>query len=237
VAQESRGRKLYEGKWKVLYEAGDPHHVLMRFKDVPSFRRAGQPTRVPGRGVLKARITARLLEFLQAQGIPTHFVEAAGERELLVRRLEMIRLEVVLRNVVAGSLAPRLGMEPGTPLPAPVLECYYKSDALGDPLVNDSHIFALGLATAAELRTIRETTLRANRALLPFFAEREIQLADFKLEFGRQHGTLMVGDELTPDGCRFWDRSSREALAADRRRISPAREAARYRELYTRICA
>jgi phosphoribosylaminoimidazole-succinocarboxamide synthase len=232
-----RGRALYEGKWKVLYEAASRDHAILRFKDVPTFRRAGRPTRVPGRGALKAGITARLFALLQGQGIPTHFLERLGERELLVRRLEMIRLEVVLRNVVAGSLATRLGMEPGAPLPAPVLELYYKSDALGDPLVNDTHVFALGLATGAELRTIREAALKANRVLLPFFAEREILLADFKLEFGRHHGTLMVGDELTPDGCRFWDRTARDRLGSERTRMSPAQEAARYHELYARICA
>ena len=236
VAQAERGRQLYEGKWKLLYEAADRERLILRFKDVPSYRRAGRPTRVPGRGALKARITARLFAELQRQGIPTHFLELAGERELLVRRLEMIRLEVVLRNVVAGSLAARLGMEAGTPLPAPVLEFYYKSDALGDPLVNESHVFALGLATASELRTVRDMALRTNRVLLPFFAEREILLADFKLEFGRHRGTLMVGDELTPDGCRFWDRATRARLGKERR-LSPAQEAARYQELYTRICA
>jgi phosphoribosylaminoimidazole-succinocarboxamide synthase len=237
VTRAERGRQLYEGKWKLLYEAADRDHLILRFKDVPSYRRAGRPTRVSGRGALKARITARLFAELQGQGIPTHFVKLLGEREILVRRLEMIRLEVVLRNVVAGSLAARLGMEPGTPLPAPVLEFYYKSDALGDPLVNESHVFALGLATGAELRTIRDTTLRANRALLPFFVEREILLADFKLEFGRHHGTLMVGDELTPDGCRFWDRATRARLGKAQRRLTPAQETTRYRELYTRICA
>ncbi len=231
-----RGRQLYEGKWKLLYEAADRDRLILRFKDVPSYRRAGRPTRVPGRGALKASITARLFTELQGQGIPTHFLEHLEEREILVRRLEMLRLEVVLRNMVAGSLAARLGMEVGTPLPAPVLEFYYKSDALGDPLVNESHIFALGLATGGELRTVRDTALRANRVLLPYFAEREILLADFKLEFGRHHGTLMVGDELTPDGCRFWDRATRTRLGKERR-LSPAQEAARYQQLYTRICA
>ncbi|MFA5027633.1 MAG: phosphoribosylaminoimidazolesuccinocarboxamide synthase [Candidatus Methylomirabilota bacterium] len=232
-----RGRKLYEGKWKILYEAEDRERLILTFKDVPSFRRAGRPSRVPGRGALKARITSRLFEELGRQGISTHLLGVQGERDLLVRRLEMVRLEVVVRNVVAGSLAARLGMEQGTPLPAPVLELYYKSDALGDPLLNESHVFALGLATTAELRTIRETALRANRALLPFLAEREILLADFKLEFGRHRGALVVGDELTPDGCRFWDRVTRERLGKDWSRVSPARESARYQEICARIAA
>jgi phosphoribosylaminoimidazole-succinocarboxamide synthase len=236
VMREARGRLVYEGKWKLLCEAADRDHLILAFKDAPRFRRGGKPAQVPGRGMLKATITARLFQVLQAQGIPTHFVAVAGERELLVRRLEMVRLEVVVRNVVAGSLAARLGMAVGTALPAPVVEWYYKSDALGDPLLNDSHVFALGLATAGELKTIRETALRANRALLPFFAEREILLADFKLEFGRHHGSLLVGDELTPDGCRFWDKATREQLGSPRPRPSPAREAAAYQEIYRRVC-
>jgi phosphoribosylaminoimidazole-succinocarboxamide synthase len=156
---------------------------------------------------------------------------------MLVRRLEMIRLEVVLRNVVAGSLAKRLGMEVGSPLPAPILEWYYKSDALGDPLLNDAHVSALGLASVEELKAIREMTFRANGILLPFFAEREIMLVDFKLEYGRQAGRLMLADELTPDGCRFWDRATRERLGKDRARRSPAREAAAYQEVFRRICS
>jgi len=236
VTPETRGRQLYEGKWKRLYEAADRDQLILAFKDTPRYRRGGRPAQVPGRGRLKAAISARLFEVLQAQGIPTHFVRVAGERELLVRRLEMVRLEVVVRNLVAGSLAARLGMAVGTALPAPVIEWYYKSDALGDPLLNDSHVFALGLATTGELKGVREMALRANQALLPFFADREILLADFKLEFGRHRGGLLVGDELTPDGCRFWDKATREQLWSQRPRPSAAREAASYQEIYRRVC-
>lgn len=236
MAQAGEGRRVYEGKWKILYETADPGQLRMAFKDTPSFRGPGAPTRVAGRGRMKAQIAARLFGLLQRQGIPTHLLGVAGERELLVRRLEMVRLEVVLRNLVAGSLVRRLGMAAGTLLPAPILELYYKSDALGDPLLNESHVFALGLASAAELRTMRELALRANRMLLPFFAEREILLVDFKLEFGRQQGQLLLGDELTPDGCRFWDRATREQLGKVRTRRSPARERAAYEEIYRRLC-
>jgi phosphoribosylaminoimidazole-succinocarboxamide synthase len=186
---------------------------------------------------MKNQISAALFALLQRNGIPTHFLEVLGDRDMLVRRLEMIRLEIVVRNVVAGSLAKRLGMEVGSPLAAPVLEHYYKSDALGDPFVNDFHISALGLASNEELTSIRGMAFRANGVLLPFFAEREILLVDFKLEFGRQGGRLMVGDELTPDGCRFWDRATRERLGKDRTRRSPAREAAAYQEVFQRICS
>jgi phosphoribosylaminoimidazole-succinocarboxamide synthase len=237
VAVPERGRKLYEGKWKLLYETSDPACLRLRFRDVPRGATAGTAVCLPRRGVLKSRISAVLLGVLQRSGISTHFLEEIGPRELLVRRLEMIRLEVVVRNTVAGSLARRLGMAEGTPLPAPVIECYYKSDALGDPLVNETHIFALGLASPEELRAVREVALRANRMLLPFLAEREILLVDFKLEFGRQAGRLLVGDELTPDGCRFWDRETRERLSGPRGRRSPAREAAAFQALFQRICA
>ncbi len=231
-----RGRKIYEGKWKILLEATDPNMLILRFKDVPMGAPAAGGVKVPRRGAMKNRISAALFGLLHKNGIPTHFVEVLGDRDMLVRRLEMIRLEVVLRNIAAGTLAKRLGMEVGTTLPAPVLEFYYKSDALGDPLLNEFHVRVLGLASSDELRTIRETTFRANGVLLPFFAEREILLADFKLEFGRQKGALLVGDELTPDGCRFWDRTTRANLGKDRARRSPAREAAAYQEIFRRIC-
>lgn len=232
-----RGRKLYEGKWKALFETDHPGRLIQRFKDAPTFARAGTASKLPRRGAMKNRISAALFALLQRNGIPTHFLEVLSDRDMLVRRLEMIRLEVVVRNVVAGSLAKRLGMEVGSPLAAPVLEHYYKSDALGDPFVNDFHISTLGLASSEELKSIRDMAFRANGILLPFFAEREILLVDFKLEFGRQDGRLMVGDELTPDGCRFWDRATRERLGKDRTRRSPAREAAAYQEVFQRICA
>jgi len=230
-------RKIYQGKWKVLYETQDPALLILRFKDVPMLPPAVPRAKVPRRGAMKNQISAALFALLQKNGIPTHLVETLGERDMLVRRLEMIRLEVVLRNIAAGTLAKRLGMEVGTTLPAPVLEFYYKSDALGDPLLNEYHVRALGLASSEELRAIRETTFRANGVLLPFFAEREILLADFKLEFGRHRGALLVGDELTPDGCRFWDRATRENLGKDRLRRSPAREAAAYQEIFRRVCS
>ena len=232
-----RGRKIYEGKWKILYETSDPGLLILRFKDVPTLPPAARRLKVPRRGAMKNQISAALFALLQKNGIPTHFVEVLGEREVLVRRLEMIRLEVVLRNIAAGTLAKRLGMEVGTTLPAPVLEFYYKSDALGDPLLNEYHVRALGLASSEEIKAIRETTFRANGVLLPFFVEREILLADFKLEFGRHKGALLVGDELTPDGCRFWDRTTRENLGKDRTRRSAAREAAAYQEIFRRVCA
>ena len=230
------GRKLYEGKWKILFETGDPARLIQRFKDVPAFDRSGV-RRVPGRGAMKNQITTRLFQVLHDSGVPTHFLAVAGERDMAVRRLEMIRLEVVLRNVVAGSLTKRLGMEEGTPLPLPVFEYYYKSDALGDPFVNETHVATLGLASSEELKAIREMTFRANGILLPFFTEREILLVDLKLEFGRHAGQLMVGDDLTPDSCRFWDQATRARLGKDRRFRSPAREAAAYTEIFRRICA
>ena len=232
-----RGRKIYEGKWKVLFEVQDPALLILRFKDAPVLPPAAQRVKVPKRGAMKNQISAALFTLFQKNGIPTHFVEVLGERDMLVRRLEMIRLEVVLRNIAAGTLARRLGMEVGTTLPAPVLEFYYKSDALGDPLLNEYHVRALGLAASEELRIIRETTFRANGVLLPYFAEREILLADFKLEFGRHKGALLVGDDLTPDGCRFWDRATRENLGKDRKRRSVAREAAAYQEIFRRVCS
>ena len=232
-----RGRRIYEGKWKILYETQDPSLLVQRFKDVPMLGASTSKAKVPRRGAMKNEISAALFTLLHGNGIPTHFVRVLGQRDMLVRRLEMIRLEVVVRNITAGSLAKRLGMEVGTRLPVPVLEFYYKSDALGDPLLNEYHVRAIGLASSEELRSIRDTAFRANGVLLPFFAEREILLADFKLEFGRHKGALLVGDELTPDGCRFWDRITRENLGKVRPRRNPTREAAAYQEIFRRVCA
>ena len=229
-------RKLYEGKAKILYETADPDLLIQHFKDDATAFNAQKRGTILLKGILNNQISARVFEYLGGQGIPTHYVRTLSERDMLVRRLEIVLNEVVVRNTVAGSLAKRLGLEEGTPLQSPVLEFYYKSDALGDPLLNEYHVRALGLASSEELRAIRETTFRANGVLLPFFAEREILLADFKLEFGRQKGALLVGDELTPDGCRFWDRTTRENLGKDRARRSLAREATAYQEIFRRVC-
>ena len=229
-------RKLYEGKAKILYETGDPDLLIQHFKDDATAFNAAKRGTIVRKGILNNQISARVFEHLEAQGIPTHYVRTLSERDMLVRRLEIVLIEVVVRNTVAGSLAKRLGLEEGTPLQSPVLEFYYKSDALGDPMINDDHIRVLGLASPAEVQAIREQAMRINAALLQFFAKRDILLVDFKVEFGRHRGRLLLGDEITPDGCRLWDRATREKMDKDRFRRDLGRVEEAYQEVHRRVC-
>ena len=229
-------RKLYEGKAKILYETADHDLLIQHFKDDATAFNAAKRGTILRKGVLNNQISTRVFQHLEGQGIPTHFVRSLSDRDMLVRRLEIILIEVVVRNTVAGSLAKRLGLEEGTPLPSPILEFYYKSDALGDPMINDDHIRFLGLASPAEVQAIREQALKINAALLQFLAQRDILLVDFKVEFGRHHGRMLLGDEITPDGCRLWDRSTREKMDKDRFRRDLGRVEEAYQEVHRRVC-
>jgi phosphoribosylaminoimidazole-succinocarboxamide synthase len=229
-------RKLYEGKAKILYETDEPDLLIQHFKDDATAFNAQKRGTILQKGVLNHQISARVFQHLEGEGIPTHYVRSLSDRDMLVRRLEIILIEVVVRNTVAGSLAKRLGLEEGTPLPNPILEFYYKSDALGDPMINDDHIRVLGLAAPAEVQAIREQAKRINAVLLPFFAQRDILLVDFKIEFGRHHGKMLLGDEITPDGCRLWDRTTREKMDKDRFRRDLGRVEEAYQEVHRRVC-
>ncbi|HYB74996.1 MAG TPA: phosphoribosylaminoimidazolesuccinocarboxamide synthase [Candidatus Sulfotelmatobacter sp.] len=229
-------RKLYEGKAKILYETADPELLIQHFKDDATAFNAAKRGTIVQKGILNNQISTRVFEYLEGHGIPTHYVRTLSDRDMLVRRLEIVLIEVVVRNTVAGSLAKRLGLEEGTPLQSPVLEFYYKSDALGDPMINDDHIRLLGLAAPAEVQAIREQAMKINATLLPFFAQRDILLVDFKVEFGRHHGRLLLGDEITPDGCRLWDRTTREKMDKDRFRRDLGRVEEAYQEVHRRVC-
>jgi len=185
---------------------------------------------------LNNAISERLFGLLADAGVRTHFVERLSEREMLVKKLRIFPIEVVVRNVVAGSLAQRLGREEGEKLPAPVVELYYKNDALGDPMINESHAIVFGLATRADLDAIVATSLRVNESLKAFFAERNLTLVDFKLEYGRSaDGTILLGDEICPDTCRLWDVTSGERLDKDRFRRDLGRVEEAYQEVYRRV--
>jgi phosphoribosylaminoimidazole-succinocarboxamide synthase len=208
-------RKLYEGKAKIVYETADPDLLILHFKDngepVRSGRRRASAAR---RGVYNAAIAAAIFQYLEEAGVATHYVGTLSDRKMLVKRLQIIPIEVAVRNIVAGSLAGRLGLEVGLRLDSPVLEFSYKSDALGDPMINESHVRVLGIATPEELVQLRELAFRVNGLLLPYFERRDLLLVDLKLEFGRHKGQLLLGDEITPDGCRFWDRQRLERSRA-----------------------
>ncbi|MDO8427467.1 MAG: phosphoribosylaminoimidazolesuccinocarboxamide synthase, partial [Deltaproteobacteria bacterium] len=198
-----RLEKIYEGKAKVLYSTDNPDLLIQYFKDEATAFDGKKKGIIEQKGVLNNKISSRIFTFLEGKGIKTHFVEMPSEREMVVKKLKIIPIEVVVRNIAAGSLSKRMGVEEGAPLKNTVLEFYYKSDPLGDPMINEYHIKAFGLAQEKELREIESTALKVNGFLSEFFDERGIILVDFKLEFGTHKGQVLLGDEVTPDGCRL----------------------------------
>lgn len=231
-----RGAKIYEGKAKILYETDNPDLVIQYFKDEATAFNAQKRGIIEHKGVYNNRISSVLFEVLTQQGVRTHFVEQLSDREMLVKRLEIIKIEVVVRNISAGSLSKRLGLEEGRRLREPVLEFFYKDDSLGDPMINEDHVRLLDLATPQEVRAIRKRALLVNDRLRDFLDKRNLILVDFKLEFGRHRGQLLLGDEITPDGCRLWDKGTLEKMDKDRFRRDLGKVEEAYQEVYRRIC-
>ncbi|HHW43997.1 MAG TPA: phosphoribosylaminoimidazolesuccinocarboxamide synthase [Desulfotomaculum sp.] len=230
-----KGELLYEGKAKKIYRTDDPDVYLVEYKDDATAFNGLKKGTISGKGELNNRISAHFFRLLEEKGIATHFLEQVSEREMLVRTLEIIPIEVVVRNIAAGSLAKRLGLEEGTALPRPVVEYYYKSDELGDPMINDDHIAALNLATPDELAALKKTALTVNNILREYLAPRRLELVDFKLEFGRHRGKILLGDEISPDTCRFWDTRTGEKLDKDRFRRDLGGVEEAYREVWHRL--
>jgi len=228
---------LYEGKAKKLFATGDPDLLLQYFKDDATAFNAKKRGTIIEKGIRNNAISEVFFRLLEREGVPTHFVRRLDDRHMLVKRLEIVPVEMVVRNVIAGSLAKRLGMEEGKALPEPIVEFYYKSDALDDPMINEWHVRVLGMATQAEINRMVELTLKVNAVLRPFLAERGIVLVDMKLEFGRHHGAIVLGDEICPDTCRFWDSSSGEKLDKDRFRRDLGRVEEAYEEIARRVGA
>ena len=191
------GEKLYEGKAKILYATEDPALVIQYFKDDATAFNAQKRGTIVDKGIVNNKVSSALFTYLEGRGVRTHFVKTLDDRSMLVKRLEIVPLEVMIRNITAGGMAKLLGIEEGIVLKPPVFEWHYKSDALSDPLINDDHILAMGWATAKELAYIREQSFKVNEALKAFFLQRQIDLVDFKLEFGRvlgQAGLIVLGD-------------------------------------------
>lgn len=209
--------KLYEGKAKALYATSDPDLAVVSYRDDATAFDGKKRGTIAGKGRVCAQMSARLFSLLESRGIATHFVRLLGANEMLVRRLTILPIEVVVRNRVAGSLAKRTGLAEGTELDAPVLELYYKNDALGDPMINEDHVRAMRLADPDELEAVKSTALEVNRVLREALADRGIELVDFKLEFGRtRDGRMLLADEVSPDTCRLWDARTRDRLDKDR---------------------
>ncbi len=231
---EQRG-KLYEGKAKIIYATDRRDLVVQYFKDDATAFNALKRGTIVGKGVVNNRMSATLFERVGKAGVPTHYVATLSEREMLCRRLDIIKIETIVRNVIAGSLAKRTGLEEGTPIRQPIVELYYKSDPLGDPMINDDHVRMMALATPAELAWIKRTALRVNGILRPHLKRRGLLLVDFKLEFGRAGNTLYLGDEISPDTCRLWDATSHEKLDKDRFRRDLGGVEEAYQEVYRRV--
>ena len=228
--------KLYEGKAKKVYATTDPNLCIVSYKDDATAFNGLKKGTIAGKGAINNRVTNHLMRLLEGKGIPTHLVEELNERETLVKKVSIIPLEVIVRNIAAGSLSKRLGLEEGVKLSRTVLEFCYKDDELGDPLVNEYHILALGLATEEELGIISDYALKVDRILAEYLKDLNIELIDFKLEFGKTGGgDIVLADEISPDTCRFWDSRTQEKLDKDRFRRDLGGVEDDYREIMKRL--
>jgi phosphoribosylaminoimidazole-succinocarboxamide synthase len=230
-----KGAKLYEGKAKKMYLTENPELLIQEFKDSATAFDGAKKGTIRGKGAINNQISAHLFRYLESYHIPTHFVRTLSDREMLVKKVEIIPVEVVVRNVVAGSLAKRLNEEEGRDLPEPLLEFYLKDDALHDPMITEEEILERGLATAQELEKIKRMALKVNAVLKDFFARRKLRLVDFKLEFGRHGGEILLADEISPDTCRLWDAETGERLDKDRFRRDLPGVVEAYREVHERV--
>lgn len=231
-----RLEKIYEGKAKILYTTEDPNLIIQYFKDDATAFNGVKKGTIVDKGVVNNHISSVIYQFLEKNGIPTHFVERVSEREQLTKKLDIIPIELVVRNVVAGSLAKRMGRPEGEALKSPILEFYYKDDDLGDPMINEYHIREFGLATDDEMAVLKERGFKINDLLVGYFKERGIRLVDYKLEFGRNNGQVLLGDEISPDGCRLWNIKTNEKMDKDRFRFDLGKVEETYQEVYHLIC-
>ena len=227
--------QLYEGKAKKVFATDHADFCIVDYKDDATAFNGQKKGTITGKGIVNNKMSNYLFQLLEKNGIPTHFEKELSDRETLVKRVEIVPLEVIVRNKAAGSLAKRLGLEEGTEMKCPVLEFCYKCDALDDPMVNEYHILAAGFATKEEIDTISQMALKINKILCDFFLSVNIELIDFKLEFGRYHGQIILADEISPDTCRFWDVHTHEKLDKDRFRRDMGGVEEAYQEVMQRI--
>ena len=231
-----KGAQLYEGKAKKVFETDDPELLIVSYKDDATAFNGLKKGTIVGKGVINNQMSNALMKVLEKKGVPTHFVEELSERDTLVKRVKIVPLEVIIRNIAAGSFSKRYGVEEGVLLARPTIEFSYKNDDLGDPLINDYHILALQLATEEELETIKTYAFRVNEELKKFWASCGVTLVDFKLEFGKTaDGTIVLADEISPDTCRLWDSVTKEKLDKDRFRRDLGGVEDAYHEIMKRL--
>lgn len=228
--------QLYEGKAKKVFETTNPDFYIVSYKDDATAFNGKKKSVIDGKGVVNNKMSNYLMQKLNEQGIPTHFVEEISDRETIVKKVTIVPLEVIVRNIAAGSLAKRLGLKEGYLMKKPVLEYCYKCDELDDPMVNDYHILAMEYCTEAELKTIADLAFKINDYLVEFFKEVNVDLVDFKLEFGKTpNGEIILADEISPDTCRFWDATTHEKLDKDRFRRDMGGVEDAYNEMMRRV--
>jgi len=226
---------LYEGKAKQVFETENPKEYLVHYKDDATAFNGEKKGTIHDKGVLNNKISSFFFELLTKEGVPNHFIKRLNDRDQLVKKLQILPLEVIVRNIVAGSLSKRLGIEEGTPCKRPILEFCYKNDDLGDPFVNEDQILALDWATEEQLALIRQYAMKVNDVLKAFLADKKVTLVDFKLEFGVHDGEVLLGDEISPDTCRFWDSETNEKLDKDRFRRDLGNVEDAYKEMLFRL--
>lgn len=227
---------LYEGKAKKVYATDQDDVVIVSYKDDATAFNGLKKGTIEGKGVINNIMSNYMFQALEKKGIPTHYIQQINDRETYVKKVDIIKVEVVVRNIACGSLCKRLGFTEGEILTPPIVEFSYKNDELGDPLINDMHVQALKLATVEEMETIRNMALEINRLMIAFFDSLGITLVDFKLEFGRTaDGKIVLADEISPDTCRFWDKQTGEKMDKDRFRQDLGGEVEAYQKVFARL--
>lgn len=227
--------KLYEGKAKILYATDSPDLLIQYFKDDATAFNAQKKGTIHDKGIMNNKISSKIFEYLGKNGIPLHFEKMLNEREMLVKKVTIVPLEVIIRNVAAGSMSKRLNVAEGTALACPVLEFSYKDDALGDPMVNEYHALALRYATQEEIDAIKQYAFKINELMKKFFAAIDLDLIDFKLEFGKYKGKIILADEISPDTCRLWEKGTGKKMDKDRFRRDLGGIEEAYQEVLTRV--
>ena len=227
--------QLYEGKAKKVFATNNPDYVIVDYKDDATAFNGIKKGTIVGKGAINNKMTNYMLKLLEKEGVPTHFVEELSDRETLVKKVEIVPLEVIVRNVAAGSFSKKLGIEEGRKLKSPTLEFSYKNDELGDPFINSYYALGLDLATQEEIDDITKYAFMVNDFMVKFFKKVNVDLIDFKIEFGRFHGKILLADEISPDTCRFWDSNTHEKLDKDRFRRDLGGVEDAYQEMMKRV--
>ncbi len=227
--------QMYEGKAKKVFKTENPDYVIVDYKDDATAFNGQKKGTIVGKGVVNNRVSNHMFQMLEKSGVPTHYVEQLSDRETVVKSVSIVPIEVIIRNIAAGSLSKRLGIPEGTKLKQTVLEFSYKDDDLGDPMINDYHVYAMELATKEEVEKLSEYSFKVNEIMTEYLKQFDIELIDFKLEFGRFHDEIILADEISPDTCRFWDSKTGQKLDKDRFRQDLGGVEDAYQEILKRL--